>query len=177
VTNRLKTTYTGRTVFTFAMGDRPFYEFLDDNPSMHSAPVQIVNDPRHISKNDRVVSVNATLQVDLGGACNSEHMLGRQYSGSGGQLDFVRGAAASRRGKSIIACHSTAKGGTVSRIVPKLQGPVTTPRNDTHIVVTEYGWVDLKGKSLRERAQALVGIAHPNFREELAQALASGSVT
>ena len=168
VTNRMKTTYRGRSVFTFAMGDRAFYDFLDDNPSMHSAPVQIVNDPRHISKNDKVVSVNATLQVDLGGACNSEHMLGRQYSGSGGQLDFVRGAGASRGGKSIITCHSTAKGGTVSRIVPRLQGPVTTPRNDTHIVVTEYGWIDLKGKSLRERAEALIGIAHPRFREELA---------
>jgi itaconate CoA-transferase len=171
VTNQRKTTYRGRSVFTFAMGDQPFYDFLDDNPSMHSAPVQIVNDPRHIAKNDNVVSVNATLQVDLGGACNSEHMLGRQYSGSGGQLDFVRGASASRGGKSIIACHSTARDGTVSRIVPQLQGPVTTPRNDTHIVATEFGWVDLKGKSLRERAEALIGIAHPRFRDELSRAI------
>ncbi len=169
VTNRRKATYPGRSVFTFAMGDRAFYDFLDDNPSMHSAPVQIVNDPRHIAKNDNVVSVNATLQVDLGGACNSEHMLGHQYSGSGGQLDFVRGACASRGGKSIIACHSTAKDGTVSRIVRQLDGPVTTPRNDTHIVATEFGWVDLKGKSLRERASALVGIAHPKFRDELSR--------
>lgn len=84
VTNRHKATYPSRSVFTFAMGDRAFYEFLDNNPSMHSAPVQIVNDPRHISKNDKVVSVNATLQVDLSGACNSEHLMGRQYSGSGG---------------------------------------------------------------------------------------------
>lgn len=171
VTNRRKTTYRGRSVFTFAMGDRAFYDFLDDNPSMHSAPVQIVNDPRHIAKNDNVVSVNATLQVDLGGACNSEHMLGRQYSGAGGQLDFVRGACASKGGKSIIACHSTAKDGSVSRIVPRLDGPVTTPRNDVHIVATEYGWVDLKGKSLRERAEALVGIAHPRFRDGLAAAI------
>ena len=171
VTNRRKTTYRGRSVFTFAMGDRAFYDFLDDNPSMHSAPVHLVNDPRHIAKNDNVVSVNATLQVDLGGACNSEHMLGRQYSGSGGQLDFVRGASASKGGKSIIACHSTAKDGSVSRIVPRLEGPVTTPRNDTHIVATEYGWVDLKGKSLRERAEALIGIAHPKFRDELAGAI------
>lgn len=171
VTNQRKTTYRGRSVFTFAMGDRAFYDFLDDNPSMHSAPVQIVNDPRHIAKNDNVVSVNATLQVDLGGACNSEHMMGRQYSGSGGQLDFVRGARASKGGKSIIACHSTAKEGTVSRIVPQLQGPVTTPRNDTQIVVTEFGWVDLDGKSLRERAEALIGIAHPAFRDELAGTL------
>ena len=169
--NQRKTTYRGRTVFTFALGDRRFYDFLDDNPSMHSAPVHIVNDPRHISKNDNVVSVNATLQVDLGGACNSEHLLGRQYSGSGGQLDFVRGACASKGGKSIIACHSTACEGTVSRIVPTLQGPVTTPRNDTHIVVTEYGWVDLKGMSLNQRAEALIGLAHPKFRGELEASL------
>lgn len=170
VTNRYKTTYRGRSVFTFAMGDRAFYDFLDDNPSMHSAPVQIVNDPRHIAKNDNVASVNATLQVDLSGACNSEHMLGRQYSGSGGQLDFVRGACASKGGKSIIVCHSTAKEGAVSRIVRRLDGPVTTPRNDTHIVATEFGWVDLKGKSLAERAQALISIAHPSFRDELGRA-------
>lgn len=167
VTNRRKSTYLGRSVFTFAMGDRAFYEFLDNNPSMHSAPVQVVNDPRHIAKNDKVVSVNATLQVDLSGACNSEHLLGRQYSGSGGQLDFVRGASASRGGKSIIACRSTARDGTVSRIVTRLEGPVTTPRNDTHIVVTEYGAVDLRGKSLRQRKEALISIAHPSFRGAL----------
>ena len=170
VTNRRKKTFPGRSVFTFAMGDKAFYDFLDDNPSMHSAPVQTVNDPRHISKNDKVVSVNATLQVDLSGACNSEHVMGRQYSGSGGQLDFVRGAFASRGGKSIIVCPSTAKDGTISRIVPRLDGPVTTPRNDTHIVVTEYGLADLKGKSLRERAEALIAIAHPDFRDELTRA-------
>ena len=169
VTNRHKTTYPGRSVFTFAMGDRAFYDFLHDNPSLHSAPVHVVNDPRHIAKNDRVVSVNATLQIDLGGACNSEHLLGRQYSGSGGQLDFVRGASASKGGKSIIACLSTAAEGTVSRIVPQLDGPVTTPRNDTHIVVTEFGWVDLKGLSLTRRAEALIGLAHPRFRDELAR--------
>lgn len=175
VTNQRKTTYRGRSVFTFAMGTKQFYDFLDDNPSMHSAPVHIVNDPRHISKNDNVVSVNATLQMDLSGACNSEHLLGRQYSGSGGQLDFVRGACASKGGKSIIACHSTACDGTVSRIVPALQGPVTTPRNDTHIVVTEFGWADLKGKSLKERAEALINLAHPKFRVELLSSLSSAS--
>jgi itaconate CoA-transferase len=171
VTNQRKTTYRGRSVFTFAMGTKRFYEFLHDNPSMHSAPVHIVNDPRHISKNDNVVSVNATLQMDLSGACNSEHLLGRQYSGSGGQLDFVRGACASNGGRSIIACHSTASGGAVSRIVPTLQGPVTTPRNDTHIVATEFGWADLKGKSLSERAEALIALAHPKFRAELSASL------
>lgn len=167
VTNAAKATYRGRSVFTFAMGDRAFYDFLDDNPSFHSLPVNLVNDPRHIAKNDNVVSVNATIQVDLSGACNSEHLLGREYSGSGGQLDFVRGASASRGGKSIIACASTACDGAVSRIVPVLDGPVTTPRNDTQIIVTEYGWADLKGLSLEERARALIGLAHPKFQEEL----------
>jgi itaconate CoA-transferase len=176
VTNRRKTTFPGRSVFTFAMGDKALYDFLDDNPSFHSLPVNIVNDPRHIAKNDCVVSVNATLQVDLSGACNSEHMLGRQYSGSGGQLDFVRGARASKGGKSIIACTSTAKDGTVSRIVPTLSGPVTTPRNDVQIVVTEYGWVDLSGKTLHQRAEALIGLAHPAFRQSLEQALAGPGV-
>jgi itaconate CoA-transferase len=171
VSNMAKTTYRGRSVFTFAMGDAAFYDFLDDNPAFHSLPVNLVNDPRHISKNDNVVSVNGTLQIDLGGACNSEHLLGRQYSGSGGQLDFVRGATASKGGKSIIACQSTAKDGAVSRIVPVLDGPVTTPRNDTHIVVTEYGWADLKGMSMYQRAEALIGLAHPRFRDELADAL------
>lgn len=171
VTNRAKATYRGRSVFTFAMGDAPFYAYLDDNPAFHSLPVNLANDPRHIAKNDNVVSVNGTLQVDLGGACNSEHLLGRQYSGSGGQLDFVRGATASRGGKSIIACQSTALSGKVSRIVPTLDGPVTTPRNDTHIVVTEYGWVDLRGKTVAQRADALIGLAHPRFRDELANSL------
>lgn len=171
VTNKAKTTYRWRSVFTFAMGDAPFYDIIDDNPAFHSLPVNIVNNPQHISKNDNVVSVNGTLQIDLGGACNSESLLGRQYSGSGGQLDFVRGATASKGGKSIIACQSTAQGGTVSRIVPDLDGPVTTPRNDTQIVVTEFGWSDLKGKSMGQRADALIGLAHPKFRDELANGL------
>jgi itaconate CoA-transferase len=170
VNNRMKATYPGRSVFTFALGDRKLYDLLDDNPAINSLPVQVVNDPRHIAKNDNVISVNATLQIDLTGACNSEHMLGRQYSGAGGQLDFVRGASASRGGKSIIACHSTARGGELSRIVPTLTGPVTTPRNDTHIVVTEFGWTDLRGKSAAERARAIIALADPAFREDLSRA-------
>lgn len=176
VTNRRKATYIGRTVFTFAMGDADFYAFLHDNPSLHSLPVDVVNDPRHIAKNDRVVSVNSTLQMDLSGACNSEHLLGQQYSGSGGQLDFVRGATASKGGKSIIACPATARNGAVSRIVPTLDGPVTTPRTDTQIVVTEYGWADLTGKSLRQRAEAMIGLAHPAFRDQLALSLGKSHV-
>jgi itaconate CoA-transferase len=171
VTNKAKATYRWRSVFTFAMGDAPFYDFIDDNPAFHSLPVHVVNNPQHISKNDNVVSVNGTLQIDLGGACNSESLVGRQYSGSGGQLDFVRGATASKGGKSIIACQSTARGGTVSRIVPALDGPVTTPRNDTQIIVTEFGWSDMKGKSMSQRADALIGLAHPKFRDELANGI------
>jgi itaconate CoA-transferase len=177
VTNRHKATDPGLSIFTFALGDKALYDFIDDNPAVESRPVDYVNDPAVIARNDKVVSVNATLQIDLSGACNSEHLAGRQFSAAGGQLDFVRGAYASRGGKSIIACHSTAKDGTVSRITTRLDGPVTTPRNDTHIVVTEYGYVDLKGLSSFERAKALIGLAHPKFRAELtAAAKADGSL-
>lgn len=169
VDNSRKQQHVGRSIFTFAMGDAPLYDFIDGNPLLEAHPVDYVNDPAVIARNDRMVSVNATLQIDLDGACNSEFMNGRQFSAAGGQLDFVRGAYASKGGRSIIACHSTAARGTVSRIIPALTGPVTTPRNETHIVVTEYGWVDLKGKSVSERARALIGIAHPDFRESLAR--------
>ena len=128
------------------------------------------NDPQVIAQNDKVVSVNAALQVDLTGAVNAEHLLGHQYSATGGQLDFVRGAYASRGGKSIIACLSTAAKGKVSRIVARLEGPVTTPRTDTQFVVTEFGWTDLKGKSSTERAKALIALSHPAFRDELTAA-------
>ena len=167
VNNSRKAIHPGKSVFTFAMGSKALYDFLDGNPDMEAHPVDYVNDPAIIARNPNMVSVNATLEVDLQGACNSEVVNGRQYSASGGQLDFVRGAAAAPGGKSIIACHSTASRGTVSRIVPRLTGPVTAPRNDVHIIVTEYGWVDLRGKSLAERARALIGIAHPKFRDRL----------
>lgn len=174
VDNSRKAVRPGKTVFTFAMGDRRFYEFLDRNPDIEGHPVDYVNDAALIARNPMAVSVNATLEVDLQGACNSEVVNGRQYSAAGGQLDFVRGAGASPGGKSIIACHATAAGGTISRIVPRLSGPVTTPRNDVHIIVTEFGWADLRGKSLAERAKALIGIAHPKFRDELATQFGRG---
>jgi itaconate CoA-transferase len=167
VTNRRKRLNQGKTVFTFGMGQKAMYDFLDNNPAVESAPVDYVNDPGIIAQNDNVISINAALQIDLTGAVNAEHMLGHQYSSSGGQLDFVRGAYASRGGKSIIACHSRAAKGKVSRIVARLEGPVTTPRIDTHIVATEFGWTDLKGKSSTERAKALIELAHPDFRAEL----------
>ena len=175
VDNSRKASHCGQTIFTFAMGDRRFYDFLDGNPDVAAHPVDYVNDVSVIARNPNIVSVNATLEVDLHGACNSEGMGTRQYSAAGGQLDFVRGAGASAGGKSIIACHSTAAGGTVSRIVPRLNGPVTTPRNDVQIVVTEHGYADLRGKSLAERARALIAIAHPRFRDELAAALHPGA--
>jgi itaconate CoA-transferase len=167
VTNRRKRLNQGKTVFTFAMGQKTMYEFLDNNPAVESHPVDYVNDPGVISQNESVISINAALQIDLTGAVNAEHMLGHQYSATGGQLDFVRGAYASRGGKSIIACHSTAAKGKVSRIVARLDGPVTTPRMDTHIVVTEFGWTDLKGKSSTERAKALIALADPEFQDGL----------
>jgi itaconate CoA-transferase len=167
VNNRRKTLDRGKTVFTFAMGQKAMYDFLHDNPAVASQPVDYVNDPRIIAQNDNVISINATLQIDLTGACNSEHMLGHQYSASGGQLDFVRGAYASKGGKSIIAAQSTAAKGKVSRIVARLDGPVTTPRIDTHYIVTEFGAVNLKGLSSTERALRLIELAHPEFRDEL----------
>jgi itaconate CoA-transferase len=169
VTNARKSLHPGKTVFAFCMGDRSTYEHLHENPAIEAHPVSYVNDVHVIGRNDRMVSVNATLEIDLNGACCSEHLNGRQFTGSGGQLDFVRGAYASKGGKSIIACHSTAKDGTMSRIVARLCGPVTTPRNDVHFVVTEYGVADLKGLSVAERARALINLAHPRFRAELEQ--------
>ncbi|MET4682238.1 acetyl-CoA hydrolase/transferase family protein [Brevundimonas faecalis] len=167
VTNARKTLHPGKSVFTFSMGDRSTYDFLHENPVMEARPVDYVNDPAVIARNARMVSVNATLQVDLFGACCSEYLNGRQYTAAGGQLDFVRGASASEGGKSIIACHSTAARGSASRIVARLDGPATTPRNDVHYVVTEHGAVDLRGLTDDRRARALIGLATPEFREGL----------
>jgi itaconate CoA-transferase len=167
VNNRLKKLDVGKTVFTFALGDRQLYEFMNDNERIEGRPVSYVNDPRIISQQDRFVSINSTLEIDLTGQCNSEFLGGYQYSGAGGQVDFVRGAFASRDGKSFMVLNSTAADGTVSRIVPRLHGPVTTSRMDTHWVVTEHGAVNLKGKSEWERMQSLISIAAPQFRDEL----------
>ena len=167
VNNRRKKLNTGKTVFTFALGDRHLYEFMNDNPCIEGHPVSYVNDPQIIAQQDRFVSINSTLEIDLTGQCNSEHLAGYQYSGAGGQVDFVRGAYASSGGKSIMVLHSTAADGAVSRIVSRLHGPVTTSRMDVHWVVTEHGAVNLKGKSEAERMQALISIAAPQFRDEL----------
>lgn len=167
VTNKYKSVNPYKNVYTLAAGDDAFYEFLNDNSSMEAHPVDYVNDPYVIGRNDRVVSVSAFLEVGLGGEVNSEAVMGRQYSAPGGQLDFVRGAQLSRGGKSILAAYSTAAEETILRIVAKISGPTTDPRADTQYIVTEYGVANLFGKSTAERAEALIAIAHPKFRDEL----------
>lgn len=167
VTNKLKTLNRRKNVFTLAAGDEAFYEFLNDNSSMELYPVDYVNDPYVIGQNDRVISISAFLEVGLDGEVNSEALEGKQYSAPGGQLDFVRGAQLSKGGKSILTAYSCAAKGSVSRIVPKIQGPTTDPRADTQYIVTEYGVAAMSGKSTAERAEALMAIAHPKFRDEL----------
>jgi len=169
VTGRKKTLHPRKAVFTTALGTRKMYEFMNDNPSMESYPASYVLDPAVIAQNDNMIAINSILEVDLLGQCNAEFLAGSQFSGTGGQLDFVRGAFQARGGMSILAFYSTAKNGTVSRIVPRFPTgtTVTTPRMDTHYLVTEYGVADLKNMSTRERALAIISLAHPRFREEL----------
>jgi itaconate CoA-transferase len=171
ITGRKKNLHARKHVFTNAMGDREMYEFLNDNPSMESYPVSYTNLPQVIAQNDKMISINSTLEVDLLGQCNSEYLGGFEFSGTGGQLDYVRGAFNSKGGKSIIAFYSTAHHGEVSRVVPRFTPGtvVTTPRMDTHYLATEYGVVNLMGKSTRERALDIISLAHPQFREDLLQ--------
>ena len=172
VTNRRKTLHIGQSVVTFLMGSRRLYDFVDDNPAVHMAPVDYVNDPRVIAQNDNLVAINSCVQVDLMGQVVSSSVGLRQISGIGGQADFVRGASMSRGGRSIFAIASTAGRGKVSKIVPLLDvgATVSTIRCDVHHVVTEYGVADLWGQTLRERARRLIAIAHPDFRDELTTA-------
>jgi itaconate CoA-transferase len=172
-TGRYKAINHGKAVFTFAMGDRAMYRFMNNNLALESHPVNYVNDPAVIAQNENMISVNSTVEMDLTGACNSEHVNGHQFTAAGGQLDFVRGAYASPGGKSVIAFASTTRRGTISKIVPRLSGPVTTSRNDVHYVATEYGIVNLKGLSSTDRAIALIGLAHPDYREWLTDAAQS----
>ncbi|MBM4295132.1 MAG: acetyl-CoA hydrolase/transferase family protein [Deltaproteobacteria bacterium] len=169
ITGRAKSLHPRKHVFTNALGDLEMYEFMHDNPSMESYPVSYTNAPHIIARNDKMISINSTLEVDLLGQCNSEHLGGFEYSGAGGQLDFVRGAFNSPGGKSFIASYATAHDGEVSRVVPRFASGtvVTTPRMDVHYLATEYGAVNLKGKSTRERALDIIGLAHPQFREDL----------
>ncbi len=171
VTGKKKTLHPGKLVATFLMGTRKLYDFVDNNPDVEMHPVDYVNDPWIIAKNEKMVSINSCIEVDLMGQVASESMGLKQFSGTGGQVDYVRGAALSPGGKSIMAMPSTAAKGKVSRIVPFLSegAAVTTSRNDVNYIVTEYGIANLRGKTLRQRAESLINIAHPDFREILQQ--------
>lgn len=164
-----KTLHRGKIVASFAMGTKRLYEFIDDNPQCEFRPCHYVNDPTVIAKNDDMIAINSALQIDLTGQVCADSQGTRFYSGVGGQVDFIRGAAMSKRGKPIIALPSTAKGGTISRIAPHLAegAGVVTTRADVHYVVTEFGIAYLHGRTVRERVMELINIAHPKFRDEL----------
>jgi len=169
VTNTRKPIHVGRTVTTFALGSKHMYEYIDDNPAIEMLPVEYVNNPTVIAKHPNFVSVNAALEVDFYGQVCAESVGTRHISGTGGQIDYVRGAIASKGGKSFIAFPSTAKNETISKIAPTLTpgAIVTTGKNDVDCIVTEYGIAKLRGQSLANRTKALIAIAHPKFREEL----------
>ncbi|MBP0464088.1 butyryl-CoA:acetate CoA-transferase [Roseomonas sp. PWR1] len=171
VTNARKQLHPGKSAYSFALGSRALYDTIDGNPDFHCLPVEATNLPDVIMRNDRVVAINNTTQIDLQGQAASESDGHRHISGTGGQLQFVRGAYASKGGKSFVCLSSTyeRKGIRKSRIVLELTpgNVVTTPRSDMMYVVTEYGIANLKGRSVAERAKALIGLAHPDFREGL----------
>lgn len=169
ITNKAKTLHWGQSVATFLMGTRRLYDYVNNNPAVAMYPVDYVNDPYVIGQNDNLVSINSCVQVDIMGQVVSTSAGLRQISGVGGQVDFVRGANLSKGGRAIMAMPSTTGKGKISKIVPFLdQGSaVTTTRNEVNYVITEYGIAKLKGKSLRQRAEALIRIAHPDFRDEL----------
>jgi acyl-CoA hydrolase len=169
ITNDRKTLHRGKLVTSFVMGTRRLYDFVDDNACVEMQPSDYVNDPFVIARNRGMIAINSALAVDLTGQVCADSIGARFYSGVGGQVDFVRGAARAEGGRSVLALPSTAKSGAVSRIVVELaQGSgVTTTRNDVHYVVTEHGVASLHGKTVRERVHALVAVAHPRFRDEL----------
>lgn len=161
--------HKGKCLLGFAFGTRKLFDFMNDNPVIEMYPIDYVNYPPVIAENDNMVSVNSCLQIDLQGQVVSDTIGLHQFSGVGGQVDFVRGAAMSKGGRSIIAMPSTAKDNTISRIVPVINdySAVTTSRNDVQYIVTEYGIANLKGKTMKERARELIRIAHPDFRDSL----------
>lgn len=175
ITNERKSFHPGKIIAGFVLGTHRLYDFVDDNPIVELHPTEYVNDPFNIAKNRKMVSINSAIQVDLTGQVCADSIGTSLYSGVGGQVDFVRGAARSEGGMPIIAMPSTAKDGTVSRISPALLpgAGVTTSRNDVHYIVTEFGVADLYGRTIRDRARMLVEIAHPDFRAELAEAAAT----
>lgn len=169
IDNSRKNLHTNQFIATFLMGTKRLYDFVHNNPNVQMLSVDYVNDPYIAGQNDNLISINSALQVDLMGQVNAEMIGNRQFSGIGGQMDFVRAASRSAGGKSIIALPSTASSGKISRITCELDcgAAVSTSRNDVHYVVTEFGIADLRGKNLRERARALIAIAHPAFRDSL----------
>jgi acyl-CoA hydrolase len=169
VTNRKKTYMPGKMIATFALGSKKLYQLMDRNPGLEMHPVDFTNDPYLASKNDKLMAINATLQIDLLGQCGSESLAHLPFSGTGGQVDFVRAANRSKGGKAFIVLPSTAKDDRITRIVPTLcpGTHVTTGKNDINYVVTEYGVAQLRGKSAKQRVQEMISIAHPDFRDEL----------
>jgi acyl-CoA hydrolase len=169
VTGTHKRLSPGKAVTTFALGTRRLYDFLHENSAVEFLPVDYVNDPRVIAEEECFVSINATTEVDLVGQCASETVAGRYWSSSGGQADFARGSMYSRGGMAFVVLRSTAAGGTLSRIRATLTpgSMVTTLKNTVDHVVTEYGVADMRGRSISQRARALIDIAHPQFRDEL----------
>lgn len=169
ITNAAKTLHAGKVVAGFVLGSRELYHYINDNPVFELHPTEYVNDPFIIAQNERMVSINSALEVDLTGQVCADSIGPTFYSGVGGQVDFVRGASRSKGGMSFIALPSTAKNDTLSRITAQLKpgSGVTTSRNDVRMIVTEYGVADLFGRSIAERAHALINIAHPKFRDEL----------
>jgi acyl-CoA hydrolase/GNAT superfamily N-acetyltransferase len=169
ITGRRKTLLPGKLVTSFIMGSRELYAWAHDNPAIEMRPSDFTNDPMTVARNENMIAINGALAVDLTGQVAADTLNGCFFSGIGGQVDFMRGARRSRGGKPVIALPSTAKGGTVSRIRAALEPDtgVVTSRGDVHYVVTEYGVADLWGKNIRERALALIDIAHPDFRGEL----------
>jgi acyl-CoA hydrolase/N-acetylglutamate synthase-like GNAT family acetyltransferase len=169
VTGRRKSVLAGKHVTSFLLGSKALYEWAHDNPALEMRSSAYTNDPFVISRNDRMISINAALAVDLTGQVAADTLMGRFFSGIGGQVDFIRGAARSAGGKPILAFRSTAKDGKISRIQPALEegAGVVTSRGDVHYVVTEYGIADLWGRNMRQRALALIEIAHPDHRTDL----------
>jgi 4-hydroxybutyrate CoA-transferase len=169
ITNERKTLHPGKIISSFVLGTRSLFDFLDDNPRIEFHPSHYVNNPFIIAQNKKMVAINSAIQVDLTGQVCADSMGTKFYSGFGGQVDFIRGAARSEGGKPIIALPSTAKDETISRITTQLAtgAGVTTSRGDVHYVVTEFGVANLHGRTVRERVDALIRIAHPNFKEEL----------
>jgi acyl-CoA hydrolase len=169
VTGTRKSQHQGKIIVTFALGTAKLYDFLDNNPLIEAHPVSYVNDPEVVARNDNMVAVNSAIEVDLTGQVCSDSIGPYIYSGFGGQVDFIRGAARSKGGRPVIALPSSAKNGLMSRIVPYLKegAGVVTSRADVHWVVTEHGVANLFGKNLRERVEALIGIADPRFQEDL----------